>query len=56
VGHFKCNKKRIADYEALENYVREIYQMPGVAETVKMKHIKEHYHRKLSLILQFHEI
>ncbi len=44
VGHFKCNLKRIADYPNLSNYVREIYQMPGVAETVNMDHIKTHYY------------
>jgi len=41
--HFKCNLKRIADYPALSGYVRDIYQMPGVAETCNMEHIKHHY-------------
>lgn len=45
VGHFKCNLKRIVDYENIWNYVKEIYQMPGVAETVNMDHIKGHYYR-----------
>ncbi len=44
-GHFKCNLKRIEDYPQLSGYVRELYQWPGVAETVDMKHIKEHYYR-----------
>ena len=44
VGHFKCNKKRIADYPNLSNYTRELYQWPGVAETVNMHHIKAHYY------------
>lgn len=44
-GHFKCNLKQIADYPHLTDYVRELYQWPGVAETVGMKHIKEHYYR-----------
>ncbi|MEM1317630.1 MAG: glutathione S-transferase family protein [Pseudomonadota bacterium] len=44
VGHFKCNKQRIADYPNLSNYTRELYQWPGVAETVKMDHIKNHYY------------
>jgi putative glutathione S-transferase len=44
-GHFKCNLKRIEDYEHLSAYIRELYQWPGVAETVNMKHIKEHYYR-----------
>ena len=43
-GHFKCNVKRIEDYPNLSNYVREIYQWPGVAETVNMDHIKRHYY------------
>ena len=45
VGHFKCNIKRIADYPNLWAYTRELYQVPGVAETVHMDHIKDHYYR-----------
>lgn len=44
-GHFKCNLRQIEDYPNLAGYVRELYQWPGVAETVNMKHIKEHYYR-----------
>ncbi|MDD9910893.1 MAG: glutathione S-transferase family protein [Ahrensia sp.] len=44
VGHFKCNKKRIADYPNLSNYTRDLYQHPGVAETINMTHIKCHYY------------
>jgi putative glutathione S-transferase len=44
VGHFKCNLKRIADYQNLSNYVRDLYQYPGVAATVCMDHIKRHYY------------
>lgn len=44
VGHFKCNLRRIADYQNLSNYLRELYQMPGIAETVNMFHIKQHYY------------
>jgi glutathionyl-hydroquinone reductase len=44
VGHFKCNKKRIADYPHLSGYMRELYQVPGVASTVDMLHIKNHYY------------
>ncbi len=44
VGHFKCNKKRIADYPNLWAYTRELYQYPGVAQTVNMDHIKLHYY------------
>ncbi|MBP5979180.1 MAG: glutathione S-transferase family protein [Halomonas sp.] len=43
-GHFKCNFKRIEDFPNLANYLREIYQWPGVAETVDMDHIKRHYY------------
>ena len=44
VGHFKCNLRRIADYPNLSNYLRDLYQVPGVAGTVNMKHIKSHYY------------
>ena len=44
VGHFKCNIRRIADYPNLSGYVRDLYQQPGVAETVNMEHIKNHYY------------
>ncbi|NSX53955.1 glutathione S-transferase family protein [Parasulfitobacter algicola] len=42
--HFKCNRTRIIDYPNLSGYVRELYQWPGVAETVNMDHIVRHYH------------
>jgi putative glutathione S-transferase len=45
VGHFKCNLKRIVDYPNLFGFTRELYQMPGVAETVRIDYIKEHYYR-----------
>lgn len=44
VAHFKCNKRRIIDYPNLSNYLRELYQLPGVAETVNFHHIKWHYY------------
>jgi putative glutathione S-transferase len=44
VGHFKCNLRRIADYPNLSNYLRELYQVPGVAGTVNIQHIKAHYY------------
>ena len=44
VGHFKCNLKRIDDYPNLSNYVRELYQIPGIAETVDFNYIKRHYY------------
>ena len=43
-GHFKCNIKRIADYPNLSEYLRDLYQQPGIAETVNMEHIKRHYY------------
>lgn len=44
VGHFKCNRRRIADYPNLSNYLRDLYQVTGVAQTVDMHHIKSHYY------------
>ncbi len=44
VGHFKCNLRRIADYPSLAGYLRELYQQPGIAETVDFDHIKRHYY------------
>lgn len=49
-GHFKCNKKRIEDYSNLSNYLRELYQWPGVAETVNFQHIKRHYYFSHTMI------
>jgi putative glutathione S-transferase len=49
--HFKCNLRRIIDYPNLSNYLRDLYQVPGVAATVNMDHIKTHYygtHRHLN--------
>jgi putative glutathione S-transferase len=43
-GHFKCNRRRIVDYPNLWGYTRELYQWPGVAETVDLEHIRRHYH------------
>ena len=44
VGHFKCNVKRIVDFPNLDGYLRDLYQQPGVAETVDFDHIKRHYY------------
>jgi putative glutathione S-transferase len=44
VGHFKCNLRRIADYPNLSNYLRELYQWPGISKTVNLTHIKRHYY------------
>ncbi|QLF71010.1 glutathione S-transferase family protein [Peteryoungia desertarenae] len=50
VGHFKCNIRRTDDYPALSGYLRDLYQVPGVAETVNMRHIKHHYYRSHLMI------
>lgn len=42
--HFKCNRKRLIDYPSLWAYTRELYQVPGVRETVDFRHIVRHYH------------
>ena len=44
VGHFKCNIRRIVDYPNLWGYTRDLFQQPGVADTVHMDHIKRHYY------------
>ncbi len=43
-GHFKCNVRRIVDYPNLDGYLRDLYQQPGIAETVNFDHIKRHYY------------
>ncbi len=43
-SHFKCNLRRIADYPNLWNYLRELYQVPAIAETVSIDQIKRHYY------------
>ncbi len=43
-GHFKCNLRRIVDYPNLSGYLRDLYQIDGVAETVNFEHIKRHYY------------
>ena len=43
-GHFKCNRARIVDYPNLWAYVRDLYQHPGVADTVHLDHITRHYY------------
>ena len=52
-SHFKCNVWRIIDYPNLWNYLRDLYQVPGLAETVSLDHIKRHYygsHRSINPI------
>ena len=43
-GHFKCNLRRIIDYPNLQGYMLDLYQQPGIAETVSIDHIKRHYY------------
>lgn len=43
-GHFKCNLRRIFDYPSLQDYLCDLYQLPGIAETVNLDHIKRHYY------------
>ncbi|NLT70392.1 MAG: glutathione S-transferase family protein [Verrucomicrobiaceae bacterium] len=43
-GHFKCNLRRIADYPQMQGYLLDLYQWPGIAETVNLDHIKRHYY------------
>ncbi|VAW85961.1 Glutathione S-transferase, omega [hydrothermal vent metagenome] len=50
VSHFKCNRQRIADYPNLSNYLRELYQQTGIAKTVSMTHIKQHYYYSHDMI------
>lgn len=50
-GHFKCNIRRIVDYRNLQGYLMDLYQQPGIAETVNFDHIKRHYyitHREIN--------
>lgn len=48
-GAFKCNIRRIEDYPHLANYLRELYQWPGVSETVNLEHIKIGYYANTAL-------
>jgi glutathionyl-hydroquinone reductase len=43
-SHFKCNLRRVTDYPNLSNYLRDLYQVPGIAETVSLEQIKRHYY------------
>ncbi len=45
VTHFKCDKRRISDYPNLYGFLRDIYQILGIAETVNFAHIRNHYYR-----------
>jgi len=50
VGHFKCNVKRLIDHPNLWGFARELYQYPGVSDTVNFTHIKRHYYQSHSQI------
>jgi len=43
-GHFKCNLRRIIDYPNLQGYLMDLYQQPGITDTVNFDHIKRHYY------------
>ncbi|BDA85847.1 glutathione-dependent reductase [Aureimonas sp. SA4125] len=49
-GHFKCNARQIADYPNLFNYMLDLYQQDGIAETVNFEHIKGHYYQSHTMI------
>ena len=49
-SHFKCNLRRIIDYPNLSNYLRDLYQVPGIADTVNLDHIKRHYYMSMTAI------
>ncbi len=49
-GHFKCNRQRLRDFPNLWGYTRELYQVPGVAETVDLMHIKNHYYKSQTTV------
>ncbi|PYE84919.1 glutathione S-transferase family protein [Pseudoroseicyclus aestuarii] len=49
-GHFKCNRRKLIEYPSLWAYTRELYQWPGVAETVHFDHITRHYHYSHDMI------
>ena len=49
-GHFKCNKRQLEQYPNIANYIRELYQVEGVADTVDFYHIKRHYYYSHTMI------
>lgn len=49
-GHFKCNKRQLREYPNLINYVRALYQEPGIADTIDFPHIKKHYYGSHKMI------
>ena len=49
-GLFKCNKRRIADYPNLSHYLKALYEVPGIKETVNLEHIRTHYYWSLTSV------
>lgn len=49
-GHFKTNIRRIQDYANISAYLRQLYQVPGIADTVNLDHIKQHYYASHTMI------
>ena len=49
-GHFKCNIRRLSEYPNLSNYTRELYQVPGIAETIDIQGIKAGYYGGMPLV------
>ncbi len=49
-SHFKCNLRRIVDYPNLSSYLCDLYQAPGIADTVNLDHIKRHYYMSMTAI------
>ncbi|MBA6354131.1 MULTISPECIES: glutathione S-transferase family protein [unclassified Colwellia] len=43
-GHFKCNRQKISEFHHIKNYVNELYQVPGIKETVDLEYTKTHYY------------
>lgn len=44
VVYFKCNVRSLSTYPNIHNYLRDVYQLPGMAESISMEHIKTHYY------------
>lgn len=43
-GHFKCNRQKISEFHHIKNYVNDLYQVPGIKETVDLEYTKTHYY------------
>ncbi|WP_028863964.1 glutathione S-transferase family protein [Psychromonas aquimarina] len=49
-GHFKCNRQKLSEFKHISGYLRELYQVPGIKETVNFEHIKTHYYNSHTMI------